>query len=74
MIKHLGIQANPTFYCTVLVGFVLLSYFLLKGNTHGEDTWPGYEQIPLVEALNGTIKPDNIPEGIKTKLPTTHLL
>ena len=29
-----------------------------------ESAWPGYEEIPLVEALNGTIKPDNIPEGI----------
>ncbi|XP_022780221.1 RING finger protein 157-like [Stylophora pistillata] len=29
---------------------------------HGENAWPGYEEIPLVEALNGTIKPDNIPE------------
>lgn len=31
-------------------------------NAHGEDSWPGYEEIPLVEALNGTIRPDNIPE------------
>jgi len=28
----------------------------------GDSPWPGYEEIPLVEALNGTIKPDNIPE------------
>ncbi|KAL9957087.1 hypothetical protein ACROYT_G038679 [Oculina patagonica] len=31
-------------------------------NAHGEIAMPGYEEIPLVEALNGTIKPDNIPE------------
>lgn len=33
-----------------------------QDNAQGESTWPGYEEIPLVEALNGTIKPDNIPE------------
>lgn len=36
---------------------------LSNQETHGESAWPGYEEIPLVEALNGTIKPDNIPEG-----------
>lgn len=33
-----------------------------NGSTAQESAWPGYEEIPLVEALNGTIKPDNIPE------------
>ena len=30
-----------------------------------EDELPGYQEIPLVEALNGKIKPDNIPEGVQ---------
>ncbi|KAK2571929.1 E3 ubiquitin-protein ligase MGRN1 [Acropora cervicornis] len=33
-----------------------------QGNENDEDTWPGYEEMPLVEALNGTIRPDDIPE------------
>lgn len=41
-----------------------VSAFIKKqnGSTTQESAWPGYEEIPLVEALNGTIKPDNIPE------------
>ncbi|KAJ7340193.1 hypothetical protein OS493_002924 [Desmophyllum pertusum] len=33
-----------------------------NAHARGQSAWPGYEEIPLVEALNGTIKPDNIPE------------
>lgn len=33
-----------------------------QGNENDEDTWPGYEEMPLVEALNGTIRPDDIPQ------------
>ena len=28
-----------------------------------EEELPGYQEIPLVEALNGKIRPENIPEG-----------
>ncbi|KAK3733199.1 hypothetical protein QZH41_019683 [Actinostola sp. cb2023] len=33
-----------------------------QGPSDSDDYIPGYEQIPLVEALNGRIAPDNIPE------------
>ncbi|XP_031554143.1 E3 ubiquitin ligase RNF157-like [Actinia tenebrosa] len=33
-----------------------------QSSCDGEEHIPGYEQIPLVEALNGRIAPDNIPE------------
>ncbi|XP_015752852.1 PREDICTED: E3 ubiquitin-protein ligase MGRN1-like [Acropora digitifera] len=37
-------------------------YEMHSGNENDEDTWPGYEEMPLVEALNGTIRPDDIPQ------------
>jgi len=39
-----------------------------NGSTAQDSAWPGYEEIPLVEALNGTIKPDNIPEEAAARM------